>query len=98
MMRTRLLQLAPVIRKERRSLSIKTASEKITRRFNPLVAKNLVILNEISLRKRVSIEHIEPRFMMSPWERSLEMSILKIQTSFCSQLFQVQLRIIETLG
>jgi hypothetical protein len=65
MMRTRLLQLAPVITKERKSLSRKSTLEKITRRCNALVAKNLVILNEISLRKRVSRENLELRFMIS---------------------------------
>ena len=97
MMRTRLLKLNPVIRKERRSLIGETSIEEIVmiedmidrflpeiktegiiRKCNALIAKNLVILNEIYLRKRVRRGHPELRLMMSPQERSLEMSILQI--------------------
>ena len=66
MMRTRLLQLTPVIRKERGSLSRKTTSEKITQRYNALAAKNLVMLNNIALRKRVNKENPKLRLMMRP--------------------------------
>ena len=53
------------------------------------VAKNLVISNEIALRRRVSREHQELRLTMSPRASRSKMSILQIQISFYSQLFQV---------
>ena len=93
MMRIMPLQLDPVIRKERRSLSRKTTTgrivmikgmmdrailviERIIRKCNALVSNNLVILNEIALRKRVSRGHPELRLMMNPRTRSPETSTL----------------------
>lgn len=63
--------------------------ERIIQKCNALIAKNLVISNEISLRRRVRREHLELRLTMSPRTRRQEMNILQAQISFCSQLFQV---------